>query len=534
MKIRRVRFPKFRISSNPEIPLSRISERRYDLIDRSLQLSGIPVEESMRFYALDVVPQHLCRTQMTVGRFTATLMRAPRLKDDGRVHGLPSGQPVPVYPIDMLPGCPEDWVREAGSYVCPVDVGWGLWFSWTKNDPLNTAVLTSVKGMNPITGRKVEGLFLEQYKDMCPVHAQKFEGDQRLCPECGFKWPPQSYVCNPNTLWWDGFRQPDGTVRQFFFTEDDKRDIASLVIGEHNTVPAFGFAFFEPMERRERAPGAVTRGISYGGGGGPFFHYVTPDVYSRTLTEKGPVASDDSGDTWVDDSPSGYSTDEIKGIVPKPKGISKSKSMSGGIRKRRKGSPIRSSGTRYGSKSVTVEGVVDETTTVTNTSGTDSVSVTWSSSVTPDCGPPPDSLADSDEVFDELFSVYHKGPITEEAVQEIFYAATAEAGEETETSGIVLHDHADSMLKSRKLCFDSEEERPPRPKKNATVAVGAGAKIRQDLQPDPIPVDSWRTEASAVIRLYFVFREQFEGIVAKGLHDVNGNPNGYLDGLPTG
>jgi hypothetical protein len=68
-------------------------------------------------------------------------------------------------------------------------------------------------------------------------------------------------VSYPNTLWWDGFRQPDGSVRQFFFTEDEARDIASLVIGKENTVPAFGFAFYEPVKPRIVERHGVTRGF---------------------------------------------------------------------------------------------------------------------------------------------------------------------------------------------------------------------------------------------------------------------------------
>ena len=36
----------------------------------------------------------------------------------------------------------------------------------------------------------------------------------------------------------------DGTVRQFFYSEDEGRDVASLAIGKENTMPAFGFAFY--------------------------------------------------------------------------------------------------------------------------------------------------------------------------------------------------------------------------------------------------------------------------------------------------
>jgi hypothetical protein len=204
-----------------------------------------------QFYAEAVLPTTKARRVMKMGSFVAKLMRAQRLKDSGHAHALPPGVDVPVYPVDMLPGCPKEWVKGAGSYVCPVEPGWGLWFDWTDNDPLNTAVVASVKGMNPVTGRKIEGLALEKFAKKCPAHGTDFKGDDLFCEKCGFRWPPQNYVCHPNTLWLDGWKAPDGTVRQFFFTAEDERDIASAVIGKENTMPAFGFAFFEPKARRE-------------------------------------------------------------------------------------------------------------------------------------------------------------------------------------------------------------------------------------------------------------------------------------------
>jgi hypothetical protein len=69
-------------------------------------------------------------------------------------------------------------------------------------------------------------------------------------------------VSNPDTLWWDGFFHNDGTVRQFFFTEEVKRDVASIIMGEENTVPAFGFAFYKyKHDVRLREP--VRRSLEY-------------------------------------------------------------------------------------------------------------------------------------------------------------------------------------------------------------------------------------------------------------------------------
>lgn len=235
-------------------------------------------------YATKIAPKSHTMDMRCKG-FLARLMQAPRLRDIGRAHSLPPGNPVPIYPIDALPGCPDDWVREAGSYVCPVDPEWGLWFDFTMNDHENTAVIASVKGMNPITGRKLENLSLEKYSERCPVHSIPFTGDKLFCKECGYKWPAQSYLSYPNILWWDGFRQADGTVRQFFFSEEEERDVASAVIGKKNTVPAFGFVFYEPKVRR------VTK-LVRSRGGSQVMGYAS----------KGPGGSSAGGSGWMNAS----------------------------------------------------------------------------------------------------------------------------------------------------------------------------------------------------------------------------------------
>lgn len=58
--------------------------------------------------------------------------------------------------------------------------------------------------------------------------------------------------------------------------------------------------------------------------------------------------------------------------------------------------------------------------------------------------------------------------------------------------------------------------------------------LSQDLVVDNTPLSDWKEEPSVVIRLYFVFRKEFEKIVNKGLVDLDGNKEGYLKGLPVG
>jgi hypothetical protein len=86
----------------------------------------------------------------------------------------------------------------------------------------------------------------------------------------------------------------DGTVRQFFFTEDELRDIATLKLGKENTVPAFGFAFYSPKERRPVPPQSELRFIYHpelrfnyfsgdSGNSGEYFN-STDTIWATTTT----------------------------------------------------------------------------------------------------------------------------------------------------------------------------------------------------------------------------------------------------------
>lgn len=374
-----------------------------------------PVSKDLR-KCLDKV-REVSKDTMQKGGFKASLMRAERLQDRDNPHDLPMGRPVEVVPTDCLPGVPDEWVGGPGSYVCPVDVQWGLYFDWTANDSMNTAVLASVKGMNPITGQKLEDVSLASYEEKCPVHDVKFKGDDRFCPKCEYEWPPQNYVCHPNTLWWDGFRQPDGSVRQFFFSEEEKRDIAALVIGKENAVPAFGFVFYEP--KKERKP------------------YHAP-ITSADSDYTGPAYSGYSH--IVDLTPNYY--------VP-TKFYNSSSGPAGHV-----GSP---------------------------------------------CSDIPRALSTN---------------------------SVGDIGAEERTSGQIVT--ADAM---------SDEPEKPKARLerlNVKVSVGAGAEISQDLAKDPLSVRDWKDDPSAMIRLYFVFAEQFSDMLRHGVEPLKGEKDGYLKGLPVG
>ena len=417
----------------------------------------------MEAYATAIAKKSYCYT-MQGKKFKAQLMKAPRLKTEV-VCGLPPGDAIPIYPVDALPGCPKDWAGGIGSYVCPVSPDWGLWFDWTMNDRLNTAVLPSVKGLNPITGRPTtKGASLEQYGDKCPVHNEPLKSG-RFCEKCDFKWPPQNYVAYPNYMWLDGWRQPDGTVRQFFFTEETIRDVASAVMGERETVPAFGFAFFEPQKRRE---------------------VHVPD-YPRAefspYTKCAAIGVVKSGGYF---GAAGYSgCSGYSGRAGATKGVSRG---------------TEGLGVRLGQTSTNF---IKQH--ITHTSHP----AAWQPS--------------GDQVFGGSDSINVKG---DDQVLCMFSAdAQATYSNKVEPMQVVAQNMVPDMV---------EDMQPAKAALDVKVSVGAGAKISQDLQPDPLGVKDWKDAPSDAVRLYFVFEKEFRRIVKGGIRDLEGDQRGYLKGVPVG
>jgi len=66
------------------------------------------------------------------------------------------------------------------------------------------------------------------------------------------------------------------------------------------------------------------------------------------------------------------------------------------------------------------------------------------------------------------------------------------------------------------------------------VSVGAGAKIAQALPVDSYPLDSWKDAPDAVMTVYFVFEETLDKMMAGGMRDLEGVPEGMLQGLSVG
>jgi len=172
-------------------------------------------------------------------------------------HGLPPYNVQPVYNVDRYKACPTNWMNGsdiASSYFVKVEENSGMWLDFNTNfhHTHDVAVVLSIQGINPITGLKTDQLRLEQFKKKCPVHDEPFKSN-RLCDKCGFEWPAQNYLTTTVTpngqLWLDGFRAPDGKVRQYVFTEEEMKGVAAQLIGE-DRVFAIGVAFYVSKEKK--------------------------------------------------------------------------------------------------------------------------------------------------------------------------------------------------------------------------------------------------------------------------------------------
>src|SRR5207244_4154404 len=77
------------------------------------------------------------------------------------------------------------------------------------------------------------------------------------CEKCEHNWPPQNYMSTtgqPNgMLWLDGFLDSHGVTRQYIFTEEECRGVASQIIGNER-VFAIGIAFFLSKQPKPVVP----------------------------------------------------------------------------------------------------------------------------------------------------------------------------------------------------------------------------------------------------------------------------------------
>lgn len=209
-------------------------------------------------------------TKMKVKEFEASLHLPQKLEQiikNGKEipQMLPPRSSRRAYPVDSYPACPDTWMNGsdiAGSYFIGVEEDKGMWLDFNPCCSLDrdVAIVVSIQGVNPITGQKTDALRLEQYKKKCPIHDIDFQQDN-YCPKCDFDWPDQNYLATTGTpmgnLWLDGFRRPDGTVRQYIFTAEEMKGIASQIIGK-DKVYAIGIAFYYSKEEKPKQIG-ITR-----------------------------------------------------------------------------------------------------------------------------------------------------------------------------------------------------------------------------------------------------------------------------------
>lgn len=387
---------------------------------------------------------------MVVNGFYASIMRTAK-KSENSGTWLPPGVPIPVLPVDYLKVKPESWCLGANSYVCPVNSDWGLWFNFSMNNPENTAILPSIKGMNPLTGMRTEGYGLQEYRDECPIHKKHFSKGN-LCEECGFKWPYQNYLSQGNA-YIDGFRMPDGNVRQFYFTEDMAKSVPELVIGAEDTVPAFGFCFYklkdfkrkwEDGERiKNKFPFNTTSQSSFIGGlsgmRGGTDHYFTGCAGSKSIR----------GYTMDSYHPEMY--DKLgSSVVRESLDIAERSDFIMGITR---------------SKTLSAEASTSES-----------------------------SLAES--------RCYFSSSASSDMI-------TAYADTDRSYSEVLVRNSAE-------------------------VGIGAGAKIKQGFAASKHAVEDWESKPAGVLRIYFVFQEEFEKYASAGFNNLEGNDSGYLEGIPVG
>lgn len=190
----------------------------------------------------------------------------PKAKTGNDINSLPEYSWRKPFLTDDYPAIPSNWMLSQGrmaSYFVGVQKDYGMWLDFNKNSShkYDVAIVVSVQGINPITGLPCVDPCLEQYIDTCPKCKEKFEAN-RYCKKCEMHWPKQNYICTngqPNgQMWIDGFKTAEGIVRQYLFTEETMKGVASNVIGKER-VFAIGISFFLSKNQKPAQPEPVYR-----------------------------------------------------------------------------------------------------------------------------------------------------------------------------------------------------------------------------------------------------------------------------------
>jgi hypothetical protein len=207
----------------------------------------------MKEFAMKEFDCDMNEAKMSINGCTC-VFNSPPAKKDGECLSLPPYRPRKAYSVDDYE-CPENWMHgsaKAASYFVPIQAEKGMWLDFNEcwGHSHHIAALISIQGVNPLTGQPMidTAMRLEQYREKCPKHDVAFGADL-FCEQCGYKWVPQNYIATTNPsgkgmFWLDGFRADDGTVRQYYFTEDAAKGVAAQIIGEKR-VYAIGIAFYQ-------------------------------------------------------------------------------------------------------------------------------------------------------------------------------------------------------------------------------------------------------------------------------------------------
>jgi hypothetical protein len=74
----------------------------------------------------------------------------------------------------------------------------------------------------------------------------------------------------------------------------------------------------------------------------------------------------------------------------------------------------------------------------------------------------------------------------------------------------------------------------PEPIEVTKLEIAAGAKIRQDVYPDPEKLSFWQKEAAGVLYINYVPSEEAWKIIQAGKTDMTANGEGFMKGMQVG
>ena len=403
------------------------------------------------------------------------------------VHQLPPYHRRKAFLVDEYPACPSDWLRSTGrvkSYFVPIIEGAGLWLDLNhclKEVPQHVAVVVSVQGVNAATGLPCKDAQLEQYRDECPKHKKPF-GPDRLCKECGYKWPKQNYLATAGTpegqFWLDGFRAEDGKVRQYVLTAQKERGVAKAIVGDER-VHALGLSFFLTKEKRPERPAPERmRSASV-----MSFHSLmdSPGVDS-VLYDKS-CSLGDSGPT---------------GPLGPP------------------GASLGDTTTNWGACAAAAAGPATYSLSVDNTPLLKAMA---EAGVAPETPPTKDSTKISAKYSGSLMSRSASASVNKRTYDAARHLCSVSSDEPVAANFMEVASAAPVAMRSVAV---------------KKMEIAAGARIDQQVYPDPLSLDAYQAEPEGIIVINYASEQDCDRIIAAGKVDLSGSKEGFLKNVPTG